>query len=136
MKSLFREYNNIHKEQLKVLFHDNYHTHKQKIQSAFNKYYTENKEKIKAARKRYYGGRARNVCNAKSVLRRARRYYAKHRARCCANMRCRHDLTEPKPRVQHQYVQKLNKRLLSNPKIMALLMKAFKNTYNYGQIHV
>ena len=56
-------------------------------------------------------------------------YFAQHKAQCCANMRRRYVLTEliAKPHVQHQYVKKLNKKLLSNPTV--LLVKAFKTTH-------
>ena len=46
MKFLSREYNNIHKEQLKVLFHENYYTHKRKRQGALNKYYMKDKNYV------------------------------------------------------------------------------------------
>ena len=119
MKASFRKYNNIHKECLRLLFNENYYAHKHKRQATFKKYY-KNKEKRNATSKMYYGSHKSkaiaashvqnlSLWNAKSVLRRARQCYAKHKAQYCAVMRHIYELTEPKPHVQHQYVQKLNK---------------------------
>ena len=62
----------------------------------FAKYYEAHRDKMKD----YFrgcGARAQKIWNAKSVLKRARRYNAKQKAQFCANMRHRYDLTEPKP---------------------------------------
>ena len=49
-----------------------------------------------------------------------------HRAKCCANMRHRYELAEPKLNACHHYILEVSKKLLSNKKVMVLLKKAFQ----------
>ena len=51
------------------------------IGNARQKYYSKNKNKEVAAFHTHY------LCNAKAILRRARKYYAENRARLCSNRR-------------------------------------------------
>ena len=75
-------------------------------------------------RKLLYG----NTGHAKLVLKRARKYYARNRARICANKRHRYNLSDPKPFAKHQYVLTAKKALLGDTVVMRKLIVFYEST--------
>ena len=84
-------------------------------------YNEQNSEGLAHKRKLLYG----NIGHAKLVLKRARKYYARNRARICANKRHRYNLSEPKPFAKHQYVVTAKKALLGDTVVMRKLIECF-----------
>ena len=68
---------------------------------------------------------ASNIGHAKLVLKCARKYYARNRARICANKRHRYNLSEPKPFAKHQYVLTAKKALHGDTVVMRKLIECF-----------
>ena len=87
-----------------------YREHKYLLISKMKQYNEHNSEGLAHKRKLLYG----NIGHAKLVLKRARKYYARNRARICANKRHRYNLSEPKPFAKHQYVVTSKKALLGD----------------------
>ena len=67
--------------------------------------------------------------NAKSARAR-QQYYAKHRAHCCADMRRRYDLAQPKSDVQYKSINKVSKNVISNKKIISLVKNILNKRRN------
>ena len=122
-----------------------YATHKQQRKSSLRKYkgkhkhcyYLTHKDQIKAARVKYYAAntdkevaasRARYLKNAKSVVKRARNYYTKYRARCCSDRNRRYQLAEPKPLVKQDYIREVTKSILGS-KVSKELIQAFQHQH-------
>ena len=70
--------------------------------------------------------RARKAKHANAILRQARRYHAQNRARCCADMKRRHELARPKSSRVEGYIFELKKRLLVDRETMAELVRCFE----------
>ena len=113
----------LNKAGLKAYNKQYYQAHKQRIQAARRQYYcTHRSEEIAAAR-------ARNIKNAKAVLRRARRYYVRHGPQCRSDTRWRYELAEPKCYAKEQHVLELTKKLMLDSKVLPKLVKAFDKKY-------
>ena len=98
------------KESSKSYHKQYYREHKYLLISKMKQYNEHNSEGLAHKRKLLYG----NTGHAKLVLKRARKYYARNRARICANKRHRYNLSEPKPFAKHQYVVTAKKALLGD----------------------
>ena len=118
-------------------FNEYYKTHKIAQLAGF-KQYQAHKQRIQAARLQYYGthrseeiaaARARNIKNAKAVLRRARRYYVRHGPQCRSDTRWRYELAEPRCYAKEQHVLELTKKLMLGSKVLPRLVKAFDKKY-------
>ena len=128
----------MNKAGLKACFKQYYKTHRIARLAAFKQYYQAHKQHIQAARLQYYGthrgeeiaaARARNIKNAKAVLRRARRYYVRHGPQCRSDTRWRYELAEPKCYAKEQHVLELTKKLILGSKVLPKLVKAFDKKY-------
>ena len=103
-------------------YHKQYHReHKYSLISKMKQYNEHNSEGLAHKRKLLYG----NIGHAKLVLKRARKYYARNRARICSNKRHRYNLSEPKPFAKHQYVLTAKKALLGDAVVMRKLIECF-----------
>ena len=80
----FKEYYKTHRISHLAACKEYYKTYRISRLAAFKQYYQAHKQRIRTARLQYYGthrseeiaaARARNIKNAKAVLKRARRYY-------------------------------------------------------------
>ena len=108
------------------------------LKAYFKQYYQAHKQHIQAARLQYYGthrnemiaaARARNIKNAKVVLRRAQRYYVRHGPQCRSDTRWRYELAEPKCYAKEQHVIELTKKLMLGSNVLPKLAKAFDKKY-------
>ena len=108
------------KESSKSYHKQYYREHKYSLISKMKQYNEQNSEGLAHNRKLLYG----NIGHAKLVLKRARKYYARNRARICANKKHRYNLTEPKPFSKHQYVVTAKKALLGDT-VMRKLIECF-----------
>ena len=127
-----------HRCDRQAAFKEYYKTHRIARLAGFKQYYQAHKQRIQAARLQYYGthrseeiaaARARNIKNAKAVLKRARRYYVRHGPRCRSNTRWRYELAEPKCYAKEQHVLELTKKLMLGSKVFPRLVKAFDKKY-------
>ena len=84
-------------------------------------YNEQNSEGLAHKRKLLYG----NIGHAKLVLKCARKYYARNRARICAHKRHRYNLSEPKPFAKQQYMLTAKKALLGDAVVMRKLIRCF-----------
>jgi len=126
------------KDELKKYFKQYFRSHKHVRHASFKKYYDTHKHSMQAARLKYYvshrheeiaAARARNLRNAMSVLRRARRYYASHRHQCCSDDRWRYELAEPKHYAKEQHVLEITKKVIVDSKALPELIEAFRTKY-------
>ena len=138
LKSYFKQYYKSHQCDRQAAFKEYYKTHRIARLAAFKQYYRAHKQRIQAARLQYYGthrseeiaaARARNIKNAKAVLRRARRYYVRHGPQCRSDTRWRYELAEPKCYAKEQHVLELTKKLMLGSKVLPKLVKAFDKKY-------
>ena len=67
--------------------------------------------------------------NAKAVLKKARKNYAKCREQRCADRRRRYELAEPKPNVKQQYTREVTAKLMSDKKSSKTLLQAFRTQH-------
>ena len=113
----------LNKAELKAHHKQYYQAHQQRIQAArLQCYCTHRSEEIAAAP-------ARNIKNAKAVLRRARRYYVRHGPQCRSDARWRYELAEPRCYAKEQHVLELTKNLMLGSKVLPKLVKAFDKKY-------
>ena len=109
------------RESLKSYHKQYYREHKYSLTSKMKQYNEQNSEGLAHKRKLLYG----NIGHAKLVLKHARKYYARNKARICANKRHRYNLSEPKPFAKHQYVVTAIKALLGDTVVMRKLIECF-----------
>ena len=109
-----------------LILERSYQAHKQRIQAARLQYYdTHRNEEIAVAR-------ARNIKNAKAVLRRARKYYVRHGPRCRSDARWRYELAEPtRCYAKEQHVLELTKKLMLGSKVLQEVQKCFQGNDHF-----
>ena len=138
LKAACSEYNRSHRDELKTAFRKHYSAHAAERKASFKQYYKSHSKEIKAARKQYYAAhknkeratsRAYKLKNARTILKRARKYYAEHKEQCCADRRRRYRLAEPKPNVKHQYIKEVTMKLMTDAKSTKDMLCAFRNQY-------
>ena len=117
-----------------------YREHKYSFISKMKQYNEQNSEGLAHKRKLLYAKYRQKVCmlkrmrhhgnigHAKLVLERARKHYARNRARICANKRHRYNLSDPKPFAKHQYVLTAKKALFGDTVVMRKLIVFYEST--------